>query len=284
MKKICSFLLAVAATTMAMAHGTDRTMLKLRLSDRTPIAVNVDGRYINRQTTSLTLDGLRPGLHRVEVYSTDGYRSRPMRIYTGNIRLEAGTVNIAMVDVYRRALRMRIRPMDEQKDRAYADNSSRGSVDDNSDYDDRDAHENYPQNDRNNDNGREEDSDNENHNDRSTDEGYGSYPYGRNKDNHVNNAGNILTQRDMDGLHTRVSKRITDSDKESLMKSELESRSAYTDQVREMLRWFSFESTRLEFAKWAYSHVADQQNYRKLEDAFDFNASKKEFNDSIRGR
>lgn len=289
MKKLFSFLLALSTTITAVAHGSERTMLKLRLSDRTQIAVNVDGRYFNRRTTSLTLDGLRPGLHRVEVYSTDGYRARPVRIYTGTIRLEAGTVNIAIVDVYRRALRMRTRPMDAQRDEAYSDNSDREGLgksgDD--DYDDRDH--NYPRNDHSDDNKRDDDyRDNGNagngNNDRGNGEGYGSFPHGRNNSTSTNTTGDMLTQRDMNNLRARVGKLITDSDKESLMKSELNSRSVSTEQVRAMLRWLSFESTRLGFAKWAYSRVTDRQNYRKLESAFDFSASKKEFNDAIRGR
>lgn len=295
MKKIFSLLLAFMATAAAMAQGTDRSILKLRLSDRSPLSVNIDGRYIDRQTTSLTLDGLRPGRHRVEVYSTDGYRPRRVRIYTGTLRLEPGTVNIAMVDVYRRMLRMRTRLLDERSDGAYADKGNdRGRKDDRSEYRDGDYEESRDDQSRNDRSGDYSDdvygnndslSSRNNNNERDNKEGYGSFPRGRGSSRSDGyNTANILTQRDMDDLHTRISKLITDSDKESLMKSVLDNRSVYTDQVRTMLAWLSFESTRLDFAKWAYSHAADRQHYWKLEDVFTFSASKEEFNKAIRAR
>jgi hypothetical protein len=51
-----------------------------------------------------------------------------------------------------------------------------------------------------------------------------------------------------------------------------------------MLSWFSFESTRLEFAKWAYDGTIDRQNYWKLEDEFSFSSSKTELSQHIQGR
>jgi hypothetical protein len=88
----------------------------------------------------------------------------------------------------------------------------------------------------------------------------------------------------MEDLRSRVAARITDSDKEKLMKTALDGRTVTTDQVRDMLGWLSFDDTKLDFAKWAYSSVSDRQNYWKLEDAFSFSATKDEFNKSIRNR
>ncbi len=41
-------------------------------------------------------------------------------------------------------------------------------------------------------------------------------------------------------------------------------------QVKEIMGVFSFENTKLDFAKAAYSYVYDKQNYYELSDAFSF--------------
>ena len=54
-------------------------------------------------------------------------------------------------------------------------------------------------------------------------------------------------------------------------------------QVKEIMLLFSFEATRLDFAKFAYGYVYDQGNYFKLNDAFTFESSIDELNSYING-
>ena len=49
-----------------------------------------------------------------------------------------------------------------------------------------------------------------------------------------------------------------------------------TSQVREMLQMFSFESNRLELAKYAYRNTSDKKNYYSVYDVFSFSSSKEE--------
>jgi hypothetical protein len=42
-----------------------------------------------------------------------------------------------------------------------------------------------------------------------------------------------------------------------------------------MLDWLTFEGSRLEFAKWAYTRVSDRTNYGQLKTKFSFLSSKK---------
>ena len=53
------------------------------------------------------------------------------------------------------------------------------------------------------------------------------------------------------------------------------------EQVKEIMLLFDFESTRLEFAKEAYSYTYDLDNYYILNDAFDFESSISELNEFI---
>ncbi len=56
-----------------------------------------------------------------------------------------------------------------------------------------------------------------------------------------------------------------------------------SDQIREIMTLFSFEDTKLEFAKYAYDYSYDPQNYWKVNDAFDFENSIDELNEYING-
>ena len=54
-----------------------------------------------------------------------------------------------------------------------------------------------------------------------------------------------------------------------------------TDQVMQVCKLFGFEESKLTFAKFAYPKTTDQGNYFKVNNVFDFDASKTELNDFI---
>jgi hypothetical protein len=54
-----------------------------------------------------------------------------------------------------------------------------------------------------------------------------------------------------------------------------------TDQVMEVCNLFSFENTKVTFAKFAYSRTVDPQNYFKVASVFSFDANKRALNDFI---
>ena len=55
-------------------------------------------------------------------------------------------------------------------------------------------------------------------------------------------------------------------------------------QVREIMTLFTFEATKLDFAKFAYKYTLDPGNYYLLNDAFEFESSIDELNQYINGR
>ena len=56
------------------------------------------------------------------------------------------------------------------------------------------------------------------------------------------------------------------------------------EQVKGIMNTFSFEDTKLEFAKYAYERTYDIGNYYKLNDAFSFESSIEELNEYTQGR
>jgi hypothetical protein len=56
-----------------------------------------------------------------------------------------------------------------------------------------------------------------------------------------------------------------------------------SSQVKEIILLFSFEETRLDFAKYAYGYTFDIGNYYQVNDAFKFESSIDELNTYISG-
>lgn len=57
-----------------------------------------------------------------------------------------------------------------------------------------------------------------------------------------------------------------------------------TAQISTICQLFSFEASKLEFAKYAYDHCTDPKNYFKVSNLFSFSSSKTELNNYIQGR
>ncbi len=81
-----------------------------------------------------------------------------------------------------------------------------------------------------------------------------------------------------------VSKASFDETKLSTAKTILTSNCMSTDQVIAICNLFSFEASKLDFAKYAYSRTTDPGNYFKVGNIFSFDASRTELNDHISGQ
>jgi hypothetical protein len=281
MKKIITTLvILLAGISFAMAMPGSRSMLRLRLNTGRQIMVNIDDRIYDKHAASITIGDLPPGRHRIKVYEYRPYRNsrggRAELVYTTVIKIRPNTYTYGTVDVDNGLLRLYYKDMDDYY--AHRDDYDRGDYGDRTYNDDRDN--NYNDNNGYNDNrpgGGYNDNDGYNNDRNNNYDDRGGYDNGR-------YSRNMLSSRDLEDLRARVNDRITDTDKEKLMKSVLDNRGCTTDQVRTMMGWMSFESTKLDFAKWAFDRVADRRNYWKLESEFTFSSSKDEFNDYIKGK
>jgi len=57
-----------------------------------------------------------------------------------------------------------------------------------------------------------------------------------------------------------------------------------TNQVMEVIKLFSFDDARLDFAKWMYKHTLDKKNYYKIDDLLNFGSSKDELSKFIKNQ
>ena len=72
-----------------------------------------------------------------------------------------------------------------------------------------------------------------------------------------------------------------ESDKRMIAEQAISSNRVKSDQVYRILMMFSFESTKLKVAKFAYRHCIDKRNYYRVNDAFTFSSSIRELNNYI---
>jgi Domain of unknown function (DUF4476) len=56
----------------------------------------------------------------------------------------------------------------------------------------------------------------------------------------------------------------------NLLKDELKNDKITTYQVSNIMDWFSFETSKVDFAKWAYNITLDKKYYRDLENKFSY--------------
>lgn len=81
-----------------------------------------------------------------------------------------------------------------------------------------------------------------------------------------------------------ISKASFDETKLSTAKSVLTSNCVSSDQVVAICNLFSFEASKLDFAKFAYDRCSDRNNYFKVGNVFSFDASRTELNEYTSGQ
>ena len=117
-------------------------------------------------------------------------------------------------------------------------------------------------------------------------------PYGNNNGNswdpyddynsgYNNNYGNVMNDRDFSSFLQMIKKQSFDDDKLAFLRSQLNRTSFTTAQVKSIMKQFSFDKNRLEFAKQAYKNCVDSRNYYQLYDVFDFQSYARELNKYI---
>ena len=78
-----------------------------------------------------------------------------------------------------------------------------------------------------------------------------------------------------------VNNKSFDSDKMIIAKQIISANCMLTNQVKQIVELFDFESDKLKFAKYAYSYTFDIENYYQVNDVFSFSSSIKELDQHI---
>ncbi len=90
-----------------------------------------------------------------------------------------------------------------------------------------------------------------------------------------------MKQSDYTSAKKTIEQSSFEDSKLSTAKSIAGSNCLSSDQVADICKLFSFEDSKLTFAKYAYKHTTDPKNYFKVNNVFSFDASKEELNKFI---
>lgn len=88
----------------------------------------------------------------------------------------------------------------------------------------------------------------------------------------------IICEGEFGNIASAVCHQTFESDKLMVAKQAVGPQWISADQVRRLMGHFTFESTKLDFAKWAFRHCLDPQNYYLVNDAFTFSSSVRDLN------
>jgi len=260
MKKLFFVLFAFCA---GIGFADAQSTLKVRLADNSPFNISVNGRYFNRQGTSITLGDLPPGRQHIKIHTIvhDRWgRGYDRVIYQGTVNTEYRMATHFVYDPYTRRITIKETPTDG----GYVSAPDEGNNDDRYRSDDRGNN--------NDDQGR-----------RSNDDAVAS-----NKNSSMPAASPVpmgsFTDERSDKLKTKVDAKKTDTEKLALIKDELRKETLTTIQVGVMMDWFLFESTKVEFLKWAYNNTTDKDFYSDLAAKLNYKSSKDELSQFLKDR
>jgi hypothetical protein len=85
-----------------------------------------------------------------------------------------------------------------------------------------------------------------------------------------------MTEPKTNKLKTRVTAKSTDTERLKTIKEALKGEKVSTYQVSVMMDWFSFENSKLDFAKWAYDITMDKDHYSDLVAKFTYKDSEED--------
>ncbi len=231
-----------------------QSMLKISLSDKSPINVAVDGRFFNKTGTSITVGDLPPGRHSIKIYAPNenNYSNRMHHaIFDDRIKTFEGNITILVYDPERDIV-----DINEEDIYTYKNNQ------------------NNPTN-----NNQQTNNNNINNNTISRNDNNAIPPPTTN-----GNMGETLTKDKTEVLKNKMAEKVSDLEKVKVAQIELASEKITSAQVGEMMDWFVFESGKIEFVKWAYDKTVDKENYGNLESKFSYKNYQDEFIDFIKSK
>jgi hypothetical protein len=105
-----------------------------------------------------------------------------------------------------------------------------------------------------------------------------------NKENPDDCKYRIIKEDDFKDLKKSINSRNFETSNISIVKTAIDKNYFSSEQIRELLSYFTFESTKLDIAKYSYQKVCDKKNFFKVYDAFNFDSSIEELKNYISGK
>ena len=107
--------------------------------------------------------------------------------------------------------------------------------------------------------------------------GNNGYNNGYSNGGNFNNNNNGMSPQAFQAFKQTVENSSFDSGKQTIVKTQLQNMRITTGQLKEIIDLFSFESSKLDMAKYGAARVIDKQNLFNIYNCFSFESSKTEF-------
>ncbi len=242
MKKIFTLLFCSLFSLSLLAYEGSRLSIST-INNNMNLKIELDGQRVRLSGNNITLNNLSEGYHNFRVY-------RAKRTGRFDSRFEAGYEIIYATTVYlSRVYQVDIAINGAGKvfmDTYRIDSESEYYINDNSNY----GHE------------------------AGNNETYGT--------GYDHNYRNVMSSGEFRQLTDQIRKEWFDANRMISVKTIIDKNNFTSKQVKELMYLFTFESNRLEVAKYAYRKTVDKENYYRLNDALTFNSSKDELARFIR--
>lgn len=259
MKKIFTLLTAALVTLTSFANKSDGSLTIIDKS-RKQLWIEVNGyRYTNQGNRSIFIDNLRPGAHRIVVYTNRTVRDwddifrrgdRGRTIYNSTIFVKPRMRTILTIDRYGNVF---------VEEKRYKKRGDRDDDDDDWDFD------------------RDRDRD-----DRNWDRDRRDNDFDRGYDNDFDPRRSPMDGQSFEMLKRALVRENFENSRLEIVKQTIDRNNFTASQVRQLALLFAFENNKLELAKYAYRKTVDKNNYFVIYDVFSFSRSKEELVDYTR--
>lgn len=219
--------------------------LQIQLADNNPIVVKIDRTPFTRASSIMRFGNLPPRRYRIKIFGDSPFgMTRKNLLYDGYIRVEPDVAYTAILNPRNGRLKLESTLIDKKyrNDKVYEESYY--------DYE-KSTHKNY---------------------DRYDDE---EQPSPNRK--YYNNRKQNLNDSHVQEIKSSVDDRPFASDKIKSLKTALQNYNYNSTHIKTMAEWLSYDSDKLEFAKWAYASVSDPRNYWRIETVFTFSSTKDDF-------
>jgi hypothetical protein len=260
MKKIIITLLAVWSF-IAVKANHQNSALTLKMFDNSTFVLTFDNTHFNTPSNNFNINNIIPGSHFVKVMrvgSSHNHCGYPVIVFSGYVNIPAASTTHAMINNYNQFAVMSTVPhYNYHEEPVYGGGDGNNSLDIN--YYDHGYNPHYGSNGYNN--------------------GYsGTGQCGTGVPQYT---APYMSTYDFNKLKSSVESKSFDSSRLTVAKQGVKSNVLASWQVAELMDLLTFESSKLELAKYAYKYVADKGNYYLVNDQFTFSSSISELDQYI---
>jgi hypothetical protein len=250
MKRILVLALALLLSIPAIyAQKSNRSTMRIRLSDGSPMLVTINGRDFKKIGRSITIGDIPRKRQYIQVYRyrayADGKGGKAELAYSGNIKIQKGSTYDCIVDLGTRKFRMKevasLQPLPQMP--AFDRNRSRTLEDNNTEA--------QPQ-------------------EHASDDVVMDMP-----------PDHTVSTR-LQPLKNAMDKVEADSKKLAEAKKFINNNSVTSEEVKTIAGWIFFDDNRLLFVKAAYPKVSDKNNFAAVGDVFTLDESQKAFDEFLK--